>query len=279
VIDSRFPDMTSDHVDEFELRADCDRCVGLCCVAPAFAASADFALDKAAGVPCPHLTDRCRCSIHDDLRPRGFPGCATYDCYGAGQKVAQVTFAGRSWRRDPGVAKPMFAVFATMRQLHELLWLLAEAVRLHPGDSLERRLQAAYAEIDGVTRADSDAVLGCDVAPIRRSVHGLLSETSATVRAGAPGARVDHRGADLMGADLRGADLGASDLAGAYLIGADLRRANLRAADVRGADFRAADLSGADLRDALFLTQSQLDAANGDADTRLPAPRSRPRHW
>ena len=36
------------------LRADCARCAGLCCVAPAFAASADFAIDKPAGHACPH---------------------------------------------------------------------------------------------------------------------------------------------------------------------------------------------------------------------------------
>ena len=39
------------------LRADCSRCEALCCVAPAFAASADFAIDKPAGVPCPRLRD------------------------------------------------------------------------------------------------------------------------------------------------------------------------------------------------------------------------------
>jgi hypothetical protein len=39
-----------------QLRADCRRCVGLCCVAPAFVASADFALDKPAGRACPHLS-------------------------------------------------------------------------------------------------------------------------------------------------------------------------------------------------------------------------------
>ena len=38
-----------------ELRADCSRCVGLCCVAPAFARSADFAVDKPAGTPCTNL--------------------------------------------------------------------------------------------------------------------------------------------------------------------------------------------------------------------------------
>ena len=50
------------------LRADCSRCAGLCCVAPAFAASADFAIDKPAGHACPHLRDDALCGIHAELR-------------------------------------------------------------------------------------------------------------------------------------------------------------------------------------------------------------------
>ena len=52
------------------LRADCTRCAGLCCVAPAFAASADFAIDKPAGHACPNLRDDDRCGIHAQLRER-----------------------------------------------------------------------------------------------------------------------------------------------------------------------------------------------------------------
>ena len=33
-----------------DLRADCARCAGLCCVVPAFTESADFAIDKPSGV-------------------------------------------------------------------------------------------------------------------------------------------------------------------------------------------------------------------------------------
>jgi uncharacterized protein YjbI with pentapeptide repeats len=78
---------------------------------------------------------------------------------------------------------------------------------------------------------------------------------------------------------LRGAGLRAANLRGAYLIGADLRGADLRGADLIGADLRGARLAGADLRGALFLTQAQLDAAGGDAATRLPAGLTRPGHW
>ena len=63
------------------------------------------------------------------------------------------------------------------------------------------------------------------------------------------------------------------------LIGADLRRADLRKADLAGADLRGANLGGADLRGALFVTQSQLEAASGDRATLLSPSRARPAHW
>ena len=102
---------------------------------------------------------------------------------------------------------------------------------------------------------------------------------SVTSRATVRRPTANHRGADLVGADLRRADLSGVNLRGACLIGADLRGANLRLADLTGADFRDADLSGADLTESLFLTQSQLDAANGDADTKVPTALNRPTHW
>ena len=37
------------------LRADCGSCFALCCVAPAFSASVDFAITKKAGQACPNL--------------------------------------------------------------------------------------------------------------------------------------------------------------------------------------------------------------------------------
>src|SRR3954452_11012900 len=104
------------------LQADCSRCLALCCVGPGFSASADFAVDKPAGQPCVHLRPDTRCRIHDELRPRGFPGCVAYDCFGAGQHVVQVTFAGRG--REAG----MYAALPVVRGLHELRWYLEEAL-------------------------------------------------------------------------------------------------------------------------------------------------------
>lgn len=261
------------------LRADCERCFGLCCVAPAFSASADFAIDKDAGQPCPNLQSDFRCGIHKTLRQRGFPGCAVYECFGAGQKVAQVTFGGKDWRRAPRTAKRMFDVFMIMRQLHELLWYLTEALTLQPARPLHRELAVALDETERLTRYGPDALMELDVAAHRRDVDALLLRTSELVRGRDRRRTIDRRGADLSGADLSGADLRGANLRGTYLIGADLRGADLRLADLLGADCRAADLSGGDLTGTIFLTQPQLDAARGDTDTKLPPSLNRPTHW
>lgn len=266
-----------------ELRADCGRCVGLCCVALPFAASADFAFDKAAGDACPNLAPDFGCSIHARLREEGFPGCVAYDCFGAGQHLTQATFAGQDWRQSPGVATRMFDAFTVMRQLHELLWYLAEALALPAARPVGREMQVALDQIEALTGETAEALLAVDVAALRQATGVLLGKASDLARTGV-GSRtrrraLDRRGADLAGADLRGQDLRGVNLRGATLIGADLRRADLRLADLAGADLRGAELGGADLRGSLFLTQSQLESANGDPRTSLPGSLARPGHW
>ncbi len=265
--------------DRLSLRADCERCFALCCVAPAFSASADFAINKNAGQACPHLQPDFRCGIHTRLRQQGFRGCTVYDCFGAGQKVSQVTFGGQDWRRAPRTAKQMFAVFPIVRDLHELLWYLTEALTLQPARPLHGELSLALKETERLTHNGPDALMELNVAAHRRNVNALLLRTSSLVRAEVRHKKKDHRGADLIGAKLKGADLIGANLRGAYLIGADLRDADLRMADLIGADFRGADLRGANLTESIFLIQSQLDAAKGDTETKLPPPLTRPTHW
>lgn len=261
------------------LRADCGRCFGLCCVAPAFSASADFAIDKPAGHPCPHLQPDFRCGIHKDLREKGFGGCAAYDCFGAGQQVSQVTFAGRDWLQDPRAAAQMYEVFPVMRQLHELLWYMTAALALEPAHAIHGRLRLALKATEAMTRRPAGALLVLDTERHREQVNSLLLRASELARAQVPGQKPDHNGADLIGAGLNNARLAGASFRGARLIGADLRRADLSLADLTGADLRGADVRGADLARSLFLTQSQLDAAVGDAGTRLPPSLARPAHW
>ncbi len=110
------------------------------------------------------------------------------------------------------------------------------------------------------------------------------------------GGIVDCPGCNLAGADLTNTCVKAKNLTGANfdganavlmcmsyanfsnatfrktdLSGANLAHANLDGADLSGAVMTITSLKGTDLTKARGLTQAQLDAACGDADTRVPA--------
>jgi hypothetical protein len=240
-----------------DLRADCSRCVGLCCVIPAFSKSADFAIDKPAGRPCPNLRTDFRCGIHSELRQRGFTGCTVYDCFGAGQRAA---------------ASP--ETFETRKPIHELLWYVIDATTWTTDPDLRTALAECETELNALANAPQD------IGPRWARVNEVLIRASAAVRSTvARTGRVDFRGADLIGTDLRRTDLRAATLRGAYAIGANLTGVDLSRTDLIGADLRGAVVAGADLRHALFVTQAQLDAARGDAATRVPEHLRRPAHW
>jgi hypothetical protein len=262
------------------LQADCSRCAGLCCVAPAFAASADFAIDKPAGHACPHLREDALCGIHAELRERGFPGCTVFDCFGAGQQTVQVTFGGGpDWRDSPETAASVFAAFGVQRQLHELLWYLTEALALDAAAPLRGELAAVHERTARLTATGPGELAAVDPGVLRSEAGALLMSVSELARSGVRPRGRDRRGADLVGADLRRARLRGASLRGAYLIGADLRGADLHRTDLLGADLRATDLRGTDLSAALFLTRPQVAAARGDAATALPAGLEHPPHW
>lgn len=237
-----------------------------------FSASAGFGVDKPGGRPCLNLLDDDTCRIHATLREAGWPGCTVFECFGAGQQVSQVTYAGRSWREQDNLPE-MAAVLSVMRQLHEMLVHLVEVARRSPDPAAD----AARSEIEDLTAADPEVLLHADVDALHERVGGLLAEASARVRRPWPPAR-DHTRADLAGRRLTGDHRGAT-FRGALLIAADLRDADLRDADLLGADLRDADVRGCDLSTALFLTQPQVNAALGDEATTLPEGLSRPARW
>ncbi len=269
------------------LQADCENCFGLCCVALYFAASEGFPCDKDAGQPCINLQPDFLCCVHKNLSEQGLKGCMAFDCLGAGQKVAQVTFGGHDWRKVPESAPQMFAVFLIMQQLHELLWYLTEALTLQPAHSIQGALSCMRDETERLTQLSPNALMELDVATHRADVNTLLLKTSELVRAEARRGQKAHsgrqktfgRGADLIGADLRKNDLRGANLRSAYLIAADLRGTDLTGTDFIGADFRDADLKGADLSKSIFLTQTQINTAKGDISTKLPSLLTRPTHW
>ncbi|MDZ5471413.1 pentapeptide repeat-containing protein [Bacillus sp. 31A1R] len=272
------------HVDSIpsHLRSDCENCFGLCCVALPYAKSGDFAFDKDGGTPCRNLQSDYRCGIHTKLREKGFKGCTVYECFGAGQKVSQVTYKGLDWRENPESSKEMFDVFPIVQQLHEMLVYLQEALQLEVTHPLHKDLQRLFEETEQLTERSASSILALDIPTHRANVSDLLSKTSELVRGKVKkdkNQKTIKKGTALLGANLKGAYLRGSNFRGGLLIACNLQNADLRMCDFLGADLRDADISGANLQGSIFLTQAQINAANGDKNTKLPNSLKTPQHW
>ena len=154
----------------------------MCCIAPPFTASEDFAIDKPAGMKCPNITADFRCAIHAELKIEGYRGCTVYECYGAGQKVTQVTFQGRNWRDNPELAHKIFSVFMKMRIIHELLMYLNEAGKLDLPQLLAAGVQKKFDELEQLSLQEADEVIKIDVTLHKREVDDLINQVGEIVR-------------------------------------------------------------------------------------------------
>jgi hypothetical protein len=147
---------------------DCGRCAALCCVATCFDEGDDFAFDKASGDRCSYLTTGYRCSIHAARPERGFAGCVSYTCYGAGQH-ATARFALAS---EPGRNEG----FLLLVSAHEILWLLSEAAqRCPPAErELHGELERVTREVNDVASMTLEELLAADVEALRAQAHRIL---------------------------------------------------------------------------------------------------------
>lgn len=229
-----------------------------------------------------------KCSVHDNLMKRGFKGCTAYDCFGAGQKVAQVTYKGIDWMQSPELANQMSEVFLIMRQLHEMLWYLKEASVLNISDTIKSKINLRIEETEKITNMSSEQIVDLDIISHREKVNSLLLQASESVMGKVKSfiktstlknMKKLSKNIDLIGADLRKTNLIGADLRGRFLIAANLRNTDLSGANLIGADLRDCDIRGANLENSIFLTQLQVNTAKGDSSTKLPVSLIRPKYW
>ncbi|MGL5694966.1 MAG: pentapeptide repeat-containing protein [Peptostreptococcaceae bacterium] len=269
------------------IKIDCKNCFGFCCVALYFSKIDGFPNDKKAGEPCVNLKDDYSCAIHNNLRSNGLKGCTIYDCFGAGQKVAQHTYKNRNWSEYSQLANEMFNVFLVMRQLHEMLWYLKDALTLIPAKHIEKEIIQLIDETEELTNLSTKLILNIDIEKHRMKVNDVLRNANnlakeEILKHNKHNSKVQNNfisGFDFIGSNLTKSNLLGANFAGALLIAANLKNTDLAGANLIGVDMRDTDISGADLSNSLFLTQSQINSANGDSKTKLPPFINRPPYW
>jgi uncharacterized protein YjbI with pentapeptide repeats len=262
-----------------DLKIDCGNCFGFCCVALYFSKVDGFPKDKNPGEPCVNLNSDFTCKVHKDLRKKGLKGCTSYDCFGAGQKVAKITYNRINWCESPELAEEMFNVFLVMRQLHEMLWYLSMVYSLEKEETLRSMSNIIIQETIEITLLKPEALLKLNLDIHREKVNEILRKASNQIRSKFVYKNNKTSNKNYIGKNLKNVPLRGADLSGALLIAADLSNNDLSGVNLIGADMRDTNIRGANLENSIFITQQQVNSANGDANTKLPASLTIPKHW
>lgn len=160
---------------EQKYQSDCDNCLALCCVAPPFAQSDEFAFSKGEGEPCSNMNSEYSCSIHEVLIEKGFSGCVKFECFGAGQKVTNHHFKGRSWRDSHLTAKEIFHVFFIVKSLHQFLVTLMQA------QENGRDVNDLITDLEKKSDCDESELLTLDLGEIERQIKSCLESEASQV--------------------------------------------------------------------------------------------------
>lgn len=155
-----------------KFRADCSRCCGLCCVVPCHLAVQGFGADKPVDTPCAYLNEEHRCAIYEKRTDCGYPACAGFDCFGAGQWVSEHLFGNADWRRSPELATKMFAAYR--------LWL----PRFRAAALIEAALPYVRSDARASLIARMTELVSGDSAndPVELDEQRLHAETLITIR-------------------------------------------------------------------------------------------------
>lgn len=261
-----------------ELRTDCTNCSGLCCTALFFSKMDGFPENKSAGKPCVNLQRDFRCKIHNELNRKKMKGCMGYDCFGAGQKVTKKLYGGSTWLSEPQKSKEIFDVFLKVFHLHQMLWFLMESRTLLPAKALWSGIDELIEKNQEICSGSPEAVMDFELEGYKEQVNGILKEVGALVKKNFQNKR-ESKPVECMGKNFSGKNFDGSDFSMTLLIAADFSGCSFSGANFLGTDMRDVNFKNADLREAVFLTQAQINSARGNANTLLPLYLTRPETW
>lgn len=171
--------LSQHHSIPISLTSDCSQCAGLCCVSFPFDTSEAFAYDKRGDEPCRHLNEAFGCNIHEARQENGFAGCLVFECYGAGQRVTQDLFGGRTWKEDPALLAPMGRAIRKMRQMHEFLNLLSTALSLDLPEAIKADIQVLIQDICPDTPFTTEGLESLDLVDLELRVQMTLQSLRA----------------------------------------------------------------------------------------------------
>lgn len=261
-----------------QLKVDCSKCSGLCCTALFFSKMDGFPENKIAGKPCTKLQNNYRCKIHHELGKRNMKGCIGYDCFGAGQHVTQCIYKGETWQTSQEQSKEIFDVFVMVFQLYQIRYFLEEAMTVIPAKKLWSDIRNLIKENEALCNSRPQIILDIDIDNYRNKINNVLKQVCACIIKCFN--RSDNKGlTDFFGRNFKNRDMSGLDLSMKLLIATNFDSCIFNGTIFLGADTRDTNFSNADLREAVFLTQGQINSAKGNLNTKLPQYLDYPVTW
>lgn len=260
------------------LKSDCSKCSGLCCTALFFSKTDGFPENKSEGKPCLNLQKDFRCKIHGELEKSKMKGCIGYDCFGAGQQVTQIIYSGQTWWDMPKKAKEIFDVFVVVFQLFQIRYFLLEAMTILPARTLNEEIKAQIEENERICNCEPQNILMFDRENYKNKVNVLLKQVCSLLQKSlcCENKKIPS---NFLGKDFKNKDMSGLDLSTKLLIAANFNHCVFDGTIFLGADTRDTDFSNADLREAVFLSQGQINSAKGNRNTKLPQYLDYPITW
>lgn len=261
-----------------DLKVDCSKCSGLCCTALFFSKIDGFPENKVAGKPCTKLKNDYKCTIHHELEKRNMKGCIGYDCFGAGQHVTQYIYKGETWQTSKELSEEMFNVFVIIFQLYQIRYFLEEAILVIPAKELWSDIENFINENKTICNSTPQSIINFDIEGYRNRVNIILRQVSASILKCFKNS--DNRKlTDFLGRSFKNRDMSGLDLSMKLLIATNFDNCTFHGTIFLGADTRDTDFSNADLREAVFLSQGQINSAKGNKNTKLPYHLDYPVTW
>ncbi|RXI51856.1 hypothetical protein DP131_13935 [Clostridium tetani] len=205
-------------------------------------------------------------------------GCIGYDCFGAGQYVTQNIYKGETWRTSQKQAKEIFDIFVIIFQLYQIRYFLEESKIVIPAKELWSDIQDLINENEDLCNSTRQSILDIDIESYRSKVNIILKQICDYIMRCSK--RSDNKGVrEFLGRNFKKRDMSGLDLSMKLLIATNFDGCIFDGTVFLGADTRDTNFSNADLREAVFLTQGQINSSKGNRNTKLPKHLDYPVTW
>lgn len=188
--------------------------------------------------------------------------------------IALYCFKSDGFPQNKPIGKPCINLIYRMFQLRFFLY---ESKKLASSEILLPEIEQLLQENDAICKLSIEEMLHYPIDSYQDKVNYILKKSCVELKKFLGVKKVTET--NFLNRNFRGKNLSGFDFNMKPLIASDFHNCKLKGATFIRTDTRDANFDGADLREAVFLSQGQINAAKGSRRTKLPKHLKYPVTW